>query len=71
MSNEELLEITTKALLKNVETLENRIKQLQANRKILRRAICEIRDLETMDVKEVQKYCVQALFKTVEDGDVF
>jgi len=71
MNNEELLEIATKALLKNVETLENRVKQLQANRKTLRRALHEIKDLETMDVTEVKNYCARTLSKTVEDGDVF
>ena len=69
MNNQELLEIATKALLKNVETLENRVKQLQANRKTLRRAIRAIRDLETMDVKEVQNHCVKTLFQTMEEGD--
>ena len=69
MNNQELLEIATKALLKNVETLENRVKQLQANRRILRRVIREIRDFETVDVKELQGYCSRTLFTTMEEGD--
>ena len=69
MNNQELLEIATKALLKNVETLEKRVKQLQDNRTILRRALDSIRVSETLDIKELQKYCVQTLFKTMEEGD--
>ena len=69
MNNQELLEIATKALLKNVETLEKRVKQLQDNRTILRRALRSIRELETVDVKELQNYCVKTLFKTMEEGD--